>query len=288
MEAATVTVFPVNKHPNYPKELLAETKVKYTIPYSGESRQVLRPLTEEQEKELFPAILHINSEDLSFREQVSEYYKSLSLPIPYDGLVFELTPDEISGAKKPSNVTHYILYNAMLKDLNVATKDEDVKNNFFFTYYIVDGLKEKQEKEKTFEIQKKVDKTYMNLLNREGNKGILKSIVILFRTQIVKTVMEISSMSTIELEMELKGICNKYPEEFSALVPNEEAIKKLQVKADAESYSDSGLITLVGDQIDYEGTIVARSMAEFKKLLSSGEGSKMYAELQTKFKELVK
>jgi hypothetical protein len=285
---AAITVFPVNKHPNYPKGLLGETKVKYTIPYSSESRQVLRPLTENEEKELFPKILSISVDDLSFRDKVTEYYKSLSVPISYDGLVLEITPEEVANSKVPENIVHFLLYRALLLDKNVATDDEDVKNNYYFTYYVVNGQKEQEEKEKVFEIQKKVDVVYMNIINRENNKPILRSLNILFRKEQDNTVMEINSMSNIELEMSLKEICVKYPQQFYNQTSSEQSIKRLQVKADAEAYVDSGLVTLVGNQIEYDGSIIAKTLTEFKKLLSSAEGSKTYAELQVKFKEIVK
>lgn len=134
-ESITVTILPAI----YSLQGVDVGNVK--IGASSEGRKVLSGLSDEEEKALLPDIISTSITDPSWYSKVENYWASMQVPIPNEGLGLEVGMSYRTEEEKkkgingfPINVRDYIIYRYCQVYKRCAIAKEDVNPGFHFMY----------------------------------------------------------------------------------------------------------------------------------------------------------
>ncbi len=150
-----------------PKELKVDTKTKIGSTWVRGTTDILRGLSPQEEEKYLPSIIGISPKSEHWVGAVREYWANFIIDVPEAGLQLNISKTD-NG--EPVNTDHYMKWKFASKHVNVASTDEQLANKDAFPFYMVDSIKEKEEKQSKYELATLSDKAFVKLLEFEEQR----------------------------------------------------------------------------------------------------------------------
>ena len=147
----------------FPKELQSDIKRKIGSTWVSDTKDVLRGLSKEEEKEYLPDIIGIQPTSEQWNGAVRDYWLNYVIDVPKEGKELIIGVDEDG---KPLNVPDYIAYNFASKHVSVASTKEQLMNKEAFPYYMVNSADEDAAVQSAYEIGVRADKAFTSLVEK--------------------------------------------------------------------------------------------------------------------------
>lgn len=249
-----------------PKEILAGAKIKIGSIYVN--RQPLRGLDGEEENKILAKVLDVPPGHEKWPEKTKEFWASLALKVPFEGVELNIDTDENGMPESPMD---YIYYQWCKKHRQVAGSEEEMRNNSEKKFYIYDPAKDLLKKHARVQVKKDADKEFIKL---SGDFNTMRAI-----TRVL-TSGDPSRLSDIELENNLYELKEANPERFLRYALD----KDLELRAEIEEMVEKSILRKIGNQIIFDDETIGEDMKDaivyFKNKKNSGQVNVMRARLK--------
>lgn len=253
--------------------LRKETSRKLGSAFKPGSRDIVRGLTPEEEKEFLPFYIGVKPTDNSWFEKVQEYWANFAIPVGIDGLTLEmgfkeddkgnLTPIDFEGYMKGSFAMNH-------PDVTLNEDEKDIKK-----FFIVDlAVKKKEEAIKT-NVLVKADIAFSKLVSDDTETGSAKRNFILWL--IGETPSHLDDAEKIK---KLRDYRDNKPSDFISMVSDPE----LNIKAFVRRCMIYEIIKREGDTYWAEDVRLGASERDTLEFLKSPENSAITGRLKDRLK----
>ena len=196
-----------------PKELRSEVKKKIASHWVGGTKDLLRGLTQDEEKEYLPEVVGISTKSEHWDAKIRQFWADFEISVPEEGLKIDITKDVKTGKYK--NVNDMIIYKFCLNHFEVAVRPEELAEKDAFPFHIVNEEVEQKKDFEVYELRKKANAEFHNLVNGEDRSKI-EHVFYLIREN-----SELMPSGSEALEMRLEQLKDKFPNKFSAIISDE-------------------------------------------------------------------
>ena len=141
-----------------PKEIRAGAKISIGSIYVN--RQPLKGVEGEEATKLLSKILDVPPGHQDWPKQEKEYWASMSLRVPFEGVELDITTDE-DGI--PYNISDYLTYRWCQKHRQVANSEAEMQADPQKKFYIYDPQADLLKKNAETKLKKDADKEFIKI-----------------------------------------------------------------------------------------------------------------------------
>lgn len=250
-----------------PKEIRAGAKVTIGSIYVG--RQPLKGVEGEESHKLLSGILDVPPGHADWPKQEKEFWASMSLRVPFEGVELDVTVDE-DGT--PFNTMDYITYKWCQKHRQVAHSKEELAKSPNAKFYIYDPQKDLLKSNAKVKVAKEADKEF---IKASGDTEKMRRLI---RLLVPGTNPE--KLSDLEIENRLYSVKSEAPAKFLKLATD----KDLDLKAEIEELVSKSVLRKIGNQYIYGdetiGETIKDTIVYFKNKKNSGAVNAIRAQLK--------
>jgi hypothetical protein len=162
-------VFAIDENEYIPAEIMAGTFRKYTLPLLQKTKNILSPLTYDQQRSCpeFERTIGVSSDNAEFVSRVTDFWSDWSFEIPISKFIdgIAISAITIDGGftttedKKivPNNINEFILYNALKQDVNVGKSKESYEIGLtMYDYHMIDLSQKKADDAKNLDLEEAI------------------------------------------------------------------------------------------------------------------------------------
>ena len=250
-----------------PKEILAGARISIGSIYVG--RQPLKGFEEEESKKHLRRILDVPPDHPSWPALEKNYWSSMSLKVPFEGVELDITLDDNGDAVNPQD---YATFRWCQRHRQVATSKEEMDKSSHKKFYIYDPQEDLIKSNNKIKLSKDADKEFIKI-SSDADK--------MRRVLRVLTKQNTDKMTDMEIENTLYGQKSSNPGLFLKVSLD----KNLDVRAEIEELIERGVLRKIGNQIIHEDETIGSDMTDtivyFNNKKNSGAVNAMRAKLKT-------
>lgn len=280
MKLITVKIFKGDAYDSWalPKEISSTKENRISAQFESGTVDTLRGLNPEEEKKWLSNILGVTPESQHWRETTREYWASMSILVPSEGLILNIDvfPEGHERAGEPENLQQYITYRFLIKHGQVA-KNKNLVEWPKHKFYILDESVVKKEQTVAFELRNRANKAFL-FLQSEAGRAKLEWVALCLRDKserLPKTtedlLMFVESKKDLVENSQPIGLAN-----FIKIVNDEDLEQKAMLyKLDSEGIVEkNGNTYFFGGEVmgtEKEATAWLKNPANSKSLLQMNE-----------------
>lgn len=191
--------------------------------YKKGTRDVIRGLSKEEEKEYLPSILGVQPTSEQWNDKVLNYWLDFVIKVPAGEKGVELEAGlerDSKGKIHPIDLDGYMKYNFCKENRNVAVSKEELENKAIKTFYIEDLSEVKREQLAKSKIIKDIEMKFVKLIHSTSPEERVKIDYILRIAggENQKGMYVSPKMDDDEKELELRKLRDEAPSVFSRLI----------------------------------------------------------------------
>jgi hypothetical protein len=245
-----------------------------TMTQSGE---VAYGISYDEIKKYMPSIVNADPTEFNFRAKVEDYFKSLTIRPPKDGLKLNIGLDDHGN---PLNPTDYVHYKFILQNPKVASNKENIVGGI--TMFVVEDREEiLKESHSLLEKRRNAYKEFILLLE---DKKKLAAVLAILSSDLGYGIMEIRNVDSREVHLKLENFVQNNPERFSDIVND----KNLALKAFVEDCISAGVLNRIGTAILNGDQRIGNTIEETCLFLSDKANSEIFVTLRARVDEFKK
>jgi hypothetical protein len=250
-----------------PKEIRANAKINIGSIYVN--RQPLKGVEGEEAERLLSQILDVPPGHQDWPRQEKEYWASLTLKVPFEGVELDITVDEDG---MPYNVSNYLTYRWCKKHRQVADSEAEMKTDPLKSFYIYDPELDLLKKNAETKLKKDADREFIKIsADVEKMRRLLRVLSKGSRPE---------NLSDMEIENQLYDVKSSNPTRFLKYSLD----KNLDVRAEIEELVQTNILRTIGNQIIYGDETIAENITDavvyFNNKKNSGQVNAMRAQLK--------
>lgn len=250
-----------------PKEIRAGAKIAIGSIYVN--RQPLKGVEGEEAERLLSKILDVPPGHQDWPKQEKNYWASMTLKVPFEGVELDITTDEDG---MPYNIQDYLTYKWCKKHRQVADNEADMKNDPQKKFYIYDPEMDLLKKNALTKLKKDADKEFIKISS--DVEKMRRVMLVLSKGSKPDTLTE------MEVENQLYDLKNADPAKFLKYSTD----KNLDVRAEIEEMIQVNVLRTIGNQIIYGDDTIAENMTDaivyFNNKKNSGQVNAMRAQFK--------
>jgi len=250
-----------------PKEVRAGAKVSIGSIYVG--RQPLRGVEGEEAGKLLSGILDVPYGHEAWPKQEKEFWASMSVKVPFEGVELNITTDEDGN---PENAMDYITYKWCMKHRQVADSETAMKADGTKKFYIYDPDKDLLKKNATIKLKKEADKEFIKVSSD------------LDKMRRLLRVLSKGSRPEKLTDMEVENMLYDVKDQKPAAFLKHSKDKNLDVRAELEEMIELNVLRTIGNQIIYGDETIGENITDaivyFNNKKNSGQINAMRAQLK--------
>lgn len=232
MKKRTITIFRKRSERYSPEQdALASKRIGSFLTSSG---QPFVPLSQEEQKKLMPLVLDMASDEIQFRKAVRDFWSELTIQVPAEGVVLDITTDK-DGV--PLNIEDYLKYRLAAQHPKVAQPGEPSEGENL-RFYIVDPHLERVNDLKKLKSEEKAMEAYLKVT---ANESKMRNAVAVLDPSVLRP----EELAIDDLKLILKQQLADNPDRLLAVLEDKYLVEKALVTK-ALSLS---ILTKVGNAI---------------------------------------
>jgi hypothetical protein len=250
-----------------PKEIRAGAKISIGSIYVN--RQPLKGVEGEEAAKLLSKILDVPPGHQDWPKQEKEFWASMSLKVPFEGVELEVGVDEDG---MPYNVSDYLTFKWCQRHRQVAGSEAEMQIDPAKKFYIYDPQADLLKKNAETKMKKDADKEFIKISSDVEKMRRLMRIL----AKGVKP----ETLTDMEVENQLYDLKNADPAKFL----KHSLDKNLDVRAEIEEMIQENVLRTIGNQVIYGDETIGENITDtivyFNNKKNSGQVNAMRAQLK--------
>lgn len=250
-----------------PKEIRAGAKISIGSIYVN--RQPLKGVEGEEAEKLLSKILDVPPSHQDWPKQEKDFWASMALKVPFEGVELEIGVDEDGF---PINVSDYLVYKWCVKHRQVAGSEAEMQADPSKKFYIYDPQADLLKKNAATKMRKDADREFIKISSDvEKMRRLMR---------ILSKGTKPETLTDMEVENQLYDIKNADPVKFL----KHSTDKNLDVRAEIEEMIQENVLRTIGNQVIYGDETIGENIADtivyFNNKKNSGQVNAMRAQLK--------
>lgn len=231
----------------------------------------LRGMSYEEESKYLPAVVGVSPTSPDFSSQCSTFWKELSLKIPSEGYVLDISTRD----GEPINLLHMIYYKWAKAHPMVADTSEQMRAEESKRFYIYDPEREMAKESHKAKTSMKAYKEFIRL-SEEADQ--MRSIIRMMSNNNPDT------MNSDQLTVQVKHLVEASPDEFLKLAMD----KDLSLRSELATMVSNNVVNKIGGQYLYMDVTVGETEEQAVNYLKNQKNSKVLVEMRAKLQEFTR
>lgn len=242
-----------------PTAVIDAARKKISSIFDG--RQPLRALKPEEERELLPRLIGVDSDSRDWERKIREFWAEFTIDVPSGGVVLNITIDSDRTTAAfpkgmPVNIEDYIAFRFAKVHRYVAESEKEMRANPTQGFYIFDPEKEDRAVNTIVKQRKQASGEFWKLTKDvESDEEAASKMRRVFR---ILTGVNPSRMTNIQIENRLDTYVQNNPKRFYEVVTD----RNLDTRALIDEMIETSVLRRQGNHILYADDVIGHTTEE--------------------------